>query len=136
MTVSTSPIAAHQMLDLSRHVRDIEDHLQQLDEALRGDQPLAIDAASQRLHKALADAVVAVRHARQAGQHDALPEALRRKLVLAQSRVAALQTSIHRAGSSIERTLGILMPPADGAGTYGAMGTKPSSAAALSAAYR
>ena len=127
---------AHQMQDLSRHVLDIEDRLQRLDEALRGDQPLAIDAASQSLHKALADAVVAVRHARQAGQQAPLPEELRRKLMLAQSRVAALQTSVHRAGASIERTLGILMPPADGAGTYGALGAKPSSAAALNAAYR
>jgi hypothetical protein len=124
------------MQDLSRHVQDIEDCLQRLDEALRGDQPLAIDAASQGLHKALADAVVAVRHARQAGQQEPLPDALRRKLMLAQSRVAALQTSVHRAGASIERTLGILMPPADGAGTYGALGAKPSTAAALNAAYR
>lgn len=124
------------MLDLSRHVQDIEDHLQKLDEALRGDQPLAIDAASQSLHKALADAVVAVRHARQAGRRDALPEALRQKLMLAQSRVAALQTSVHRAGASIERTLGILMPPVDGAGSYAALGAKPANAAALNAAYR
>jgi hypothetical protein len=126
------------MQDLSRHVQDIEDRLQRLDEALRGDQPLAIDAASQTLHKALADAVVAVRHARQGGHQAPLPDALRRKLMLAQSRVAALQTSVHRAGASIERTLGILMPPADGAGTgtYGALGAKPSTAAALNAAYR
>lgn len=124
------------MQDLSRHVQDIEDRLQRLDEALRGDQPLAVDAASQSLHKALADAVVAIRHARQAGQHEPLPDALRRKLMLAQSRVAALQTSVHRAGASMERTLGILMPPAEGAGTYGALGARPSTAAALNAAYR
>lgn len=134
--MSTPSVAHREMLDLSRHVQDIEAHLMQLDEALRGDQPLAIDAASQALHKALADAVVAVRHAQQAGQGEALPEALRQKLVLAQSRVSALQTSVHLAGSSIERTLGILLPRTESAATYSALGAKPGSAAALNAAYR
>lgn len=131
---ASTPYATHHAQDLSRHVQGIEDHLKRLDEALRGDEPLAIETASQGLHKALADAVVVCRQARQAGQV-ALPDELRRKLMLAQSRVSALQSAVHRAGSSIERTLGILIP-SETASTYGALGSKASPAAALNAAYR
>lgn len=131
----TLPPAADPMLELPRHVQGIEEALQRLDDSLRGHDPLAIDTAAQALHKVLADAVVVCRHAQQAGQ-EALPIDLRRRLVLAQSRVGALQGAVHRAGASIERTLGILMPPSEGPATYGGLGPRPGSAAALSAAYR
>jgi len=94
---------------LSERVQAIEDQLAGLDAALRAGDSAELEAASTALHRALADALASVRHAQQAGQ-EPLPQALRHRLVLAQTRVAGLQHTLHVATSSIERTLAVLLP--------------------------
>jgi hypothetical protein len=109
--------------DLTLHVQGIEAHLIDLDAHLRTQNLLAIEEASASLHKALADALVAFRHAQQQGQVPLSAE-LRGRLMLAQARVTGLQQSVHRASASLQRTLGVLLvqegPGAAAPATYSA----------------
>jgi len=115
--------------DLSAAVSAIEQGLQALDAAFSAHDPAAIETSSQALHRALADAVVAFRHASRDGQTPITPE-LRQRLLLAQSRVMGQQQSVHRAAGSIERTLSVLLPQPESAaygglsGRSGAFGIK------------
>ena len=123
-----------EMQDLSSHVLDIETCLAALDEQLRSQDTAGIEAASAALHKVLADALVAVRHARQIGQ-EPLPPALRHRLALAQARVSGLQQSVHRASGSLQRTLDVLLPadPSSATGSVGPNGPLTGAQAALRA---
>lgn len=94
---------------LSERVQAIEHQLQGLDDALRVGDSAQLESASLALHRALADALASVRHAQQSGQ-EPLPQALRHRLLLAQTRVAGLQQTLHVASASIERTLAVLLP--------------------------
>jgi len=108
--------------DLSVAVSAIEQSLQTLDVAFAAHDAVAIEASSQALHKALADAVVAFRHAAHEGHSPVTPE-LRQRLLLAQSRVLGQQNAVHRAAGSIERTLSVLLPQSEGP-TYSGLANK------------
>ena len=119
------------------HIRTIELALLALDEALRSRDPSVVEPCAQALHKSLADALAAFRQARQQGL-EPLSAELRQKLMLAQTRVAGLRTAVHRAASSVERTLGVLFTPEGQApaDTYAPPVTRPGPGAALLNAYR
>jgi argininosuccinate lyase len=95
--------------DLTAHVQAIEAQLHDLDTALRERDTAHLESASGSLHHALANALVSFRRAHQLGA-EPLPQALRHRLTLAQTRVAGLQQTLHAASSSIERTLSVLLP--------------------------
>ena len=105
--------------DLAPQVAAIERHLLAPDAALGAQDRAGMEACSAELHRTLADALAVFRHAVQAGVQPLSPE-LRQKLLLAQARVTGQQSSVHRAASSIERTLGLLLPPEVDA-TYSAL---------------
>ncbi len=109
--------------DLTPQVAAIQQHLVALDAALIAQDMGAIDACSADLHRTLADALVAFRHAAQVGVNPVSPQ-LRQTLLLAQARVKGQQASLHQAASSIERTLGLLLPP-ETASTYSALARQP-----------
>lgn len=95
--------------DLTTHVQAIEAQLHDLDEALRERDTVHLEAASGALHRALADALASFRRAQKAGA-EPLPQPLRHRLMLSQTRVAGLQQTLLVASSSIERTLSVLLP--------------------------
>ncbi|RZI84917.1 MAG: hypothetical protein EOP38_06930 [Rubrivivax sp.] len=119
MTGSLAPV-----LDLSPHVAAIEQQLEVLDAALLSQDAGAVDACTQALHRALADALAAFRHA----GPDALTPQLRQQLLLAQARVTGQQATVRRAASSIERTLSVLLPQ-EASSTYSALAPKSGQAA-------
>ncbi len=119
------PESAHALLDAPAHVRAIEACLDGLDAALRGPDPRAIDVAASALQKTLAGAMAAFHHANAEGHPPMAPDLVNR-LVLAQSRVTALQPVLQRAIASFERTLGVLLTvdPRDEQATYLSLGAK------------
>ncbi|MDE2400266.1 MAG: hypothetical protein KGL90_01185 [Burkholderiales bacterium] len=117
--VSASP----DLLDLTPKVLAIEQYLGALDAALVSQDPAAVEVATGSLHRALADAMAAFRHAVQAG-HDPLTPELRQKLLLAQARVSGQQATAARAVGSIERTLKVLLPQETESSTYSDLAAK------------
>jgi Mg2+ and Co2+ transporter CorA len=99
---------------LSPAIQAIEAQLHDLDEALAGQDPARLEASAQQLHRVLADALTAFRHAAAEG-HEPMSADLRHRLSLAQTRVMQLQQNLHFAASSITRTLDVLLPRTDGA---------------------
>lgn len=121
----------------SSHAQALEGRLQALDEALRSQDAAQLEAASQALHKCLADALAAFHQAKKTGLQPLSP-LLRQKLMLAQTRVTGLQAMVHRANASLSRTLNVLFPD-DEAGqgaTYGALQPASGPGAAMRAAYK
>lgn len=111
-------------LDLTPHIAAIEAQLGLLDDALLAQDAQAIESSSQDLHRFLADALAAFRHA---GPEALTPE-LRQRLLLAQARVTGQQSTVRKAAHSIERTLGMLMPQ-EAASTYSALAPRAGQAA-------
>jgi hypothetical protein len=120
----------------SSHALALEGHLQALDEALRSQDPARLETASQALHRCLADALAAFHQAKKSGLQPLSP-LMRQKLMLAQTRVTGLQTTVHRASASLSRTLSVLFPEDAGqAATYGALQPSNGPSAAMRAAYK
>lgn len=115
--------------DLTPHIAAIEVQLGVLDAALVAQDANAIDTCSQNLHRALAEALAAFRHA----GPDALTPRLRQQLLLAQARVLGQQSTVRKAALSIERTLGLLLPQ-EASSTYSALAPRAGQMAAQ--AYR
>ncbi|RZL00285.1 MAG: hypothetical protein EOP36_16315 [Rubrivivax sp.] len=108
------------VLDLTPHIAAIEAQLGVLDAALLAQDAQAIESCSQNLHRCLADALAAFRHA----GPGSLTPALRQQLLLAQARVMGQQSTVRKAAVSIERTLGLLLPPQETSSTYSALAPK------------
>lgn len=106
-------------LDLTPHIAAIEAQLGELDAALVAQDAQAIESCSQGLHRSLADALAAFRHA----GPDAMTPQLRQQLLLAQARVTGQQSTVRKAAMSIERTLGMLLPQ-EASSTYSALAPK------------
>lgn len=123
-----------EMQDLTQHVSDIEGRLHDLDEALRTHDALGMESASLALHKVLADAMAAFRHAQQMGVNP-LSHELKQRLMLAQTRVTGVQAAVHRASASLQRTLGVLLeqPGDTESAAYAALGANKSAASSLKA---
>ncbi len=121
-------------LDLSAHVQAIEAQIDGLDAALREQDSAQLEQMSSALHRALADALLSHQAAQQAGS-EPLPQELRSRLMLAQTRAASLQQVLHFASSSIERTLAVLLPRDESAGlmTSSKAGPRTAVATALNA---
>lgn len=113
---------------MTAHVADIESRLHALDEAFASGDSAAIEAQVQHLQRSLAESLVAFRQAERAGL-DPLPPELRARLKLAQSRVQAQQVAVHRATSSIDRTLDVLLPREQAVATYGDLAQSPAAKA-------
>lgn len=107
------------VLDLTPHIATIEVQLGVLDEALVSQDAQAIESCSQDLHRSLAEAMAAFRHA----GPDSLTPPLRHQLLLAQARVMGQQSTVRRAAHSIERTLSMLLPQ-EASATYSALAPK------------
>lgn len=112
-------------LDLTPHIAAIEAQLGELDAALVAQDAQAIESCSQSLHRSLADALAAFRHA----GPDAMTPELRQQLRLAQARVTGQQSTVRKAAVSIERTLGMLMPQ-EASSTYSALAPRAGQMAA------
>jgi len=120
--------------DLNAHVQAIEAQLQDLDVALREGDNARLGECSAALHVALASALASFRMAQQQGR-EPMPQELRRRLMLAQTRVAGLQQVLHFASASIERTLAVILPRDESAApiTSSNAGPRTPVAAALNA---
>jgi hypothetical protein len=92
---------------MAAHVADIEAHLHVLESAFASDDSAAIERQCLSLQRSLAASLVAFRRAEHEGVDPLSPE-LRARLKLAQARIQAHQLAVHRAASSIDRTLGVL----------------------------
>ena len=130
----------HALHDLDTHVQVIEAQLHDLDVALREGNTGGLAASSAALHAALARALEASRGVQQQGKsgqagQGTMSQDLRRRLMLAQGRVAGLQQVLHFASGSIERTLAVILPRDDAAAplTSSSAGPRTPVAAALSA---
>ena len=84
-------------IDLEVPVQQVEKHLADLHEALRGGDPAALECSAAALHRALSGAV---EHFRAAAHHGAVPPPLRQRLALASARVAAFSPSDSMASTS------------------------------------
>ncbi|MFY9478909.1 MAG: hypothetical protein WAQ08_14785 [Aquabacterium sp.] len=134
--ISASP--SHDPKDpWSSHAQALEGHLQALDEALRSQDAARLETASQALHKCLADALATFHQAKKTGLQPLSP-LMRQKLMLAQTRVTGLQSTVHRANASLSRTLSVLFPEEEaGQGaTYGALQSAGGPGAAMRSAYK
>lgn len=122
--------------DLSAHLAHIESRLEVLEHCLREQDAHGMDAAAQALHEALATAVAACQLASHQG-HAPLSLELKQRIALAQTRVSGLQLSVHRASSSLQRTLGVLLAESDApeVAAYAALGKPKSLAHTLGKAY-
>jgi hypothetical protein len=126
----------HQPHDLSAHLAHIESRLEVLEHCLREQDAPGMDAAAQALHEALATAVAACQLASHQGRAPLSAE-LKQRIALAQTRVNGLQLSVHRAASSLQRTLGVLLAETEtpDAAAYAALGKPKSLASTLGKAY-
>ena len=98
--------------DLEAPVFGVEQQLAELQEALRANDPQALEAAASALHRCLAQAVDSFRTtARQGGQ---VPRPVRDRLALASARVAAQREALARATASLDRAIEVLMPAPSG----------------------
>lgn len=114
---------------MTAHIADIESRLHALEQAFASGDSAAIEQQVLPLQRSLADSLVAFRKAEHAGVDPLSPE-LRARLKLAQSRVQAHQVAVHRAASSIDRTLGVLFGRDDQpAPTYGDLAQTPAAKA-------
>lgn len=105
--------------------------LDELDAALASGEADRIEAQGQALQRALSDGLGLFQ---QAGSQAMTPD-LRQRLQLAQARVQAQQSAVHRVLASTGRTLGVLFPPSESDTYDGALGQNPA-ARALGKAYR
>lgn len=126
----TTASAAHVNASMLAHVADIEARLADLDAVFASGDVPAMEQQCLQLQRSLADSLVAFRRAEQAGMSP-LSTGLRARLKLAQARVLAQQGAVHRAHTTIDRTLGVLFAREDSS-TYGNLGQSPA-AKALSA---
>ena len=105
-------------------------HLDDLEQALSGQRPEAIEQVSARLHHALVETMQCV-----ASEGHLAPDA-RQRLTVLRARSAVLSAGLQRVQASVGQTLAALLPTeAQGDVTYGAQGQAPA-ARALAAAYR
>jgi ABC-type transporter Mla subunit MlaD len=104
-------------IDLEAPVQQVEKHLADLHEALRGGDPAALECSAASLHRALSGAV---EHFRAAAHLGVIPPPLRQRLALASARVAAQREALARATASLDRAIDVLLPAR--APTYGATG--------------
>lgn len=136
MSDSTAAVSHDPKDPWSSHALALEGRLQALDEALRAQDAAALDAASQALHKCLAEALAAFHQAKRSGGQPLSP-LMRQKLMLAQTRVSGLQLTVHRAAASMSRTLSVLFPEEPGQqATYGGLQPATGAGAAMRAAYK
>jgi hypothetical protein len=104
--------------DLETPLGRVEEQLHELQAALRGEDPDALESAAVGLHRALA---AAVEHFRLAARHGGIPQPMRVRLASASARVAAQREALARATASLDRAIEVLLPSV--APTYGADGT-------------
>lgn len=104
--------------ELEAPLSRVESRLEALSEALKGDDPVALEAAASELHRALSSAVESFKLAARRG---GVPATLRQRLALAGAQVAAQRESLARATAALDRAIDVLMPAPLVAG-YGAGG--------------
>jgi ABC-type transporter Mla subunit MlaD len=85
----------------------VEQQLSALADAMKKDDPRALEAAAGELHRALA---AAVDHFRRAARQGGVPSALRQRLAIASAQVAAQRESLARATAALDRAIDVLMP--------------------------
>ena len=104
--------------ELEAPLARVEDRLGALTEALKADDPVALEKAASELHRALSSAVDTFRIAARRG---GVPAPMRQRLALASAQVAAQRESLARATAALDRAIDVLMPAPVVAG-YGAGG--------------
>jgi len=107
---------------LETSLEAVEHHLGALGAALRERDASAIERHAADLHRALAQAVQRFSHATR--HPGGVPPALRQRLALAGSQVAAQRESLARATAALDRAIDVLMPQAQAASLYGTAGHK------------
>lgn len=104
--------------ELEQTLAAVESRLVALGDALRARDTAAIETHADELHRALAVAVEAFRHASRGGR---VPPALRSRLASASGLVAAQRESLARATAALDRAIDVLLPR-DAATLYAAHG--------------
>lgn len=125
--------ALSRVAELEAPLSTLEGRLAALGDALRDQDPQAVERVAGELHGALASAVD---HFSRAARGGPVPLPLRQRLAAAGGQVAAQREALARATASLDRALDVLMPPpaevAQG-GFYGAGGNaeRPASRGSL-----
>lgn len=99
--------------DLEPLVAEVEARLADVAHSLRERDIAAIEAQSNALHRALAQAVESFVRA---AQHGGLPEPLRLRLARASAQLARQREALSRATAALDRAIDVLMPGATPAG--------------------
>ncbi|MEN9626987.1 MAG: hypothetical protein RJA10_213 [Pseudomonadota bacterium] len=111
--------ALQRVAELEAPLQALELSLGGLAEALRADDPSAIETRASDLHRALAQAVG---HFSRAARQGGVPPVLRQRLAVASARVAAQREALARATASLDRAIDMLLPDHPLHGVYGAGG--------------
>jgi hypothetical protein len=110
--------SAEALPELEAPLARVEDRLGALTDALKADDPAALETAASELHRALSSAVDTFKVAARRG---GVPAPMRQRLALASAQVAAQRESLARATAALDRAIDVLMPAPVVAG-YGAGG--------------
>ena len=116
--VMNRPGHAQAGIELEVPLARVEARLGELTEALKADDPVALEAAASELHRALSSAV---ENFKLAARRGGVPAPMRQRLALASAQVAAQRESLARATAALDRAIDVLMPAPVVAG-YGAGG--------------
>ena len=116
--VVNRPGSAEMAPELEAPLARVEDRLGALTDALKADDPAALETAASELHRALSSAVDTFKVAARRG---GVPAPMRQRLALASAQVAAQRESLARATAALDRAIDVLMPAPVVAG-YGAGG--------------
>lgn len=111
--------ALQRVAELEPPLEALERSLGGLTDALRADDPNAIESRASELHRALAQAVA---HFSRAARQGGIPLVLRQRLAMASARVAAQREALARATASLDRAIEVLLPDHPVHGLYGAGG--------------
>lgn len=121
--------AVRDTAELGTAVRDVEQCVVALADAMRLREPGAIEQSAGDLHQTLADAVQRFRAAARQGP---VPEPLRQRLARAGADMASQRESLARATAALDRAIDVLLPdaaPGGNAALYRADGLRAGLAA-------
>ena len=119
--------AVQRVADLELPLKNVEERLNALGEALHHQDAEAVDRVAAELHTALAAAISNFTAAARTG---GVPPVLRQRLAVAGGQVAAQREALARATASLDRAIDVLIPRVSANNLYSAAGGSERSSAA------
>lgn len=104
---------------LSQTLDEIEQYLEQINQAMLDNVPVVLEEQSHALHQRLIHAIDLFQAV--ARQPDPIPRALQERLMKLNAQVIAQRNALHRATSALDRLVNMLLPQ-EGAPAYAVKG--------------